>query len=199
MVGPDDPVERRLAGAVAVVEEVLGARLVDGDDGEAELAVGLERLQPDHAGRRLLGAGDHVAELLAPGRVEDADHVGAVVHRDVRPMVDRCLEVRVVRVVVLALDRERADPVRVDERGRDIVLRRERIRGAQDDIGAARLEGAHQVCGLGGDVQAGRDAVAVEGLLALEALANGRSTGICRSAHSILRTPSAARARSFTS
>ena len=40
----DDPVDRRLAGAVAVVEHVLRHRLVDGDDREAELALRLERL-----------------------------------------------------------------------------------------------------------------------------------------------------------
>ena len=53
-----DAVQRRLAGAVAVVEQMLGQRLVDGDDRIGELALGLERLQPDHAGRRLLGAAD---------------------------------------------------------------------------------------------------------------------------------------------
>ena len=90
----DDPVDRRLAGAVAVVEEVLRLRVVDGDDREAERAVGLDRLQADDAGRRLLDAGDDVAELLAAGGVQDADHVGAVVHRQLRLVVDRGLDVR---------------------------------------------------------------------------------------------------------
>ena len=104
----DDPVDRRLAGAVAVVEEVLGARVVHGDHRERERAVGLHRLQPDDAGGRLLHAGDDVAELLAAGAVENADHVGAVVHRQLRLVVDGRLDVAVVRVVVLALDREDA-------------------------------------------------------------------------------------------
>ena len=64
---PDDPVDRRLARAVAVVEQVLRPRLVDRDHREAELALALERLQPDDAGRRLLRARDDVAELLAAG------------------------------------------------------------------------------------------------------------------------------------
>ena len=85
----DDAVDRRLARAVAVVEEVLRLRLVDGDDREAEHAVdassAFSRMTP---GRGLLGAADDVAELLAPVRVEDADHVGAVVHRQVRLVVD---------------------------------------------------------------------------------------------------------------
>jgi hypothetical protein len=42
--------------------------------------------------------------------MEDADHVGAVVHRHVRVVVDRGRDVRVVRVVVLALDREHGTP-----------------------------------------------------------------------------------------
>ena len=105
-------------------------------------------------------------------RVEDADHVGAVVHRDVRLVVDRSLDVRVVRVVVLALDREDADVVLVDERRGDVVLRRQRVRGAQHDVGAARLQRPHEVRGLGRDVEAGGDAVAVQRLLPLEALAD---------------------------
>ena len=64
------------------------------------------------------------------------------------------------------------DPVLVDERGGDVVLGRERVRGAEDDLGAARLQRAHQVRRLGRHVEAGGDAVAGERLLALEALAD---------------------------
>ena len=115
---------------------------------------------------------DDVAELVAPVRVKDADHVGAVVHRQMRLVIDRRLDVLVVRVVVLALDRERRDLVAVDERRRDVVLRGERVRRAQHHVGAAGLQGAGQVRGLGRHVQAGGDAVAGERLLALEALAD---------------------------
>ena len=92
--GADDAVDRRLAGAVAVVEEVLRLRLVDGDDREGELAVGLQRPQADDAGRRLLGAADDLGELVAALPVEHADHVGAVVHRELRAVVDGRLDVR---------------------------------------------------------------------------------------------------------
>ena len=166
----DDPVDRRLAGAVAVVEHVLRLRLVDRDHREAELPLALERLQPDDAGGRLLRARDHVAELLAPRRVEDADDVGAVVHRQVRPVVDRGLDVLVVRVVVLALDREDGDVVLLDQRRRDVVLGGERVGRAEDDVRAARLQRAGEVRRLGGHVQAGGDPLPGERLLALEAL-----------------------------
>ena len=67
--GADDAVDRALAGAVAVVEEVLGLGVVDGDDRQLEHAVLLHRPQPDHAGGRLFHAGDDVGDQrLALGR-----------------------------------------------------------------------------------------------------------------------------------
>ena len=166
----DDAVDRRLPRAVAVVEEVLRPGLVDGDHREAQLAVALERPQADHAGRRLLRPRDDVAELLAPVRVQHADHVGAVVHRHVRPVVDCRLDVLVVRVVVLALDREHADLVLGDEGCGDVVLGRERIGCAEHDVGSTGFERAHQVRRLGCHMEAGGDAIAGERLLTLEPL-----------------------------
>jgi len=89
----DDAVDRRLPRSVPVVEEVLRARIVDGNHRERERAVGLHRLQADHAGSRLLHAGDDVAELLTPRAVQDADHVRAVIHRQLRLVVDGRLDV----------------------------------------------------------------------------------------------------------
>ena len=151
---------------------MLRLRVVDGDDGEAERTVTFERLEPDHPGGRLLRARDDVAELLAPRRVQDADHVGAVVHRQLRLVVDSRLDVRVVRVVVLALDRENRDVVLVNERSGNVVLRRERVGGAKHHVGAAGLQCAGKVRGLGGHVETRRDAIAGERLLVLEALAD---------------------------
>src|SRR4029079_18008713 len=92
----DDAVDGRLAGAVAVLEQVLRLRLVDGDDREREHAVGLHRLQPHHAGGGVLGADDDVEHDLAAGGVEHAEQVGAVVHHDGRAVVERRVDVRVV-------------------------------------------------------------------------------------------------------
>src|ERR687884_613065 len=93
------------------------------------------------------------------------------VARMIPSIVDCRLDVRVVRVVVLALDREHGDVVLVDEGRGDVVLRRKRIGRAQDDVRAGRLQRARQVRGLRRHVQARGDAVAGERLLALEALA----------------------------
>ena len=103
----------------------------------------------------------------------DADDVGAVVHGDVRPVVDAGVDVRVVRLVVLALDGVDAHAVLLHERRGHVVLRAQRIAGAQHHVGAAGDQRAHEVGGLGGDVQAGADAHALERLLLLEALADG--------------------------
>ena len=59
------------------------------------------------------------------------DEVGAVVHGDLRLVVERCSDVRVIGGVVLTLDGERGDVVVLHERCGNVVLRRKRIRGAQ--------------------------------------------------------------------
>ena len=56
--GADDPVERRLAGAVAVVERPLGTSLVDRQHRAPQPGLFLETAQPQQPGRRLLGASD---------------------------------------------------------------------------------------------------------------------------------------------
>ena len=173
----DDAVERRLAGAVAVVEEMLGLRVVDGDHGEGEPALGLERAQADDAGRRLLGGGHHVGQRVVARGVHQPDHVGAVVDAEVRLGVDRGVEMAVVAVGVDPPDREHADAVVHDHRRGDLVLCRERVRGAQHDLGPRRLERAHEVRRLRRDVLTGRDPQAVQRALLLEARANGRQHG----------------------
>ena len=109
--------------------------------------------------------------------MEERDEVAAVVHRDLRARVGDALEVGVVRVAILAAAGERRDAVLGHERGRDIVLGRERVRGREHDVRAAGLERAHEVGGLGRDVQARADAQARERLLALEALADQAQDG----------------------
>ena len=156
----------------SIVEEVLRVGVVDGDHGEAQRAVTLERLQADHARGRLLRTRDDVRELFATSAMENTDHVGPIVHRQLRLVVDGRLDMRVVRVVVLAFDREDGNVVFVDERCGDVVLRRQRIRRAKDDVCAAGLQCPHEIRRLRRDVQARRDAVAGERLFLFEALAD---------------------------
>ena len=84
VAGADDPVERRLAGPVAVVERPLGAGLVDREHRAGELPVVLEPPQPHEPGGRLLGAADQPVERVAAERVGGDQQVGAVVDRDLR-------------------------------------------------------------------------------------------------------------------
>ena len=122
----DDAVECRLSGAEAVVEEVLGRRVVDGDDRVLERAFDGHLTKPDDAGRRLFGAADHRLGLLGTLAVDRRHEVGAVVDGEVRLAVEDLADVRVVRVVVLTADREDADAFRREVRG-GVVLRRQRV------------------------------------------------------------------------
>ena len=191
--GAHNAVERGLTGAVAVIEQVLRVRVVHGDHRELEHAVFRHRPEPDDAGGSLLRGAEHArheplaisgGERLHPaphgGRevvqpvqgdhVERADQVGAVVHGEVGPVGERRADVLVIGLVVLALDGEHLGPVVAHQVGRHVVLRRQRIGGAQRHVRPARLQGDDQVRRLRGDVQAGREAFARERALAREAL-----------------------------
>ena len=101
-----DAVERRLAGAVAVVERALGLRLVHGQDRAVRAALGLHRAHPQQAGRRLLGRAAQRGHGVGERGVHDADEVGAVVERDVGPGGRERGDVLGPRVGALAVDGE---------------------------------------------------------------------------------------------
>ena len=109
--------------------------------------------------------------VLALG-VQHGDQVGAVVHGDLGLVVERGHDVRVVGLVVLALDGEDGNAVVAHQDGGHVVLRGERVGGAEHHVGAAIAQGDHQVGGLGGHVQAGRDAHALQRLVLDEFLAD---------------------------
>src|SRR6266851_3205258 len=81
---PDDPVQGGLAGAIPIVEQVLGQSVIHRDDRIPEHALLGHRPEPDHAGGRLLGAADDVLEQFLAVGVDNADEVRAVVHGQVR-------------------------------------------------------------------------------------------------------------------
>src|SRR5262249_45923138 len=104
--------------------------------------------------------------------VQHADHVGAVVHRNLRLLVADRVDVTVVRVVVLAVDRVDLGAVAVDQCRRGVVLSRQRVGSTQTDVRATGNQCPDQVRGLGGDVQAGTECQTFERTLAREALTN---------------------------
>jgi hypothetical protein len=75
--------------------------------------------------------------------VEHRDQVGAIVHGELRFVVDRGHDVAVVAVVVLALDGENGNVVIADETGGHVILRGQRVRRAQRHVGAAVAQGNH--------------------------------------------------------
>ena len=135
--GADDAVDGGLSGAVTVVKKMLGVGVVDGDDGELQHPFLRHRAQADDAGRGLFGSADHAFERVGALGVQDGHQVGAVVHGDVRLVVDGGEDVVVVSVVVLALDGVDGNVVVADQAGGNIVLRRQRVRGAEHDFSSA--------------------------------------------------------------
>ena len=154
---PDQAVERRLSRPVPVVEEMLGIGVVDGHDRVAQRAGAGHASQPDHPRRGFLGPSDHVPQHVRPLAVEDGHQVRAVVHRHGRVGIERLVDVPVVGRPIFSPAREHRQMNVLDQRGGDVVLRGERVAGAEGEGCAARLQRAHQVRRLGCDVEAGGD------------------------------------------
>ena len=168
--GADQSVDGALPGAVAVVEEMLGERLVHRDDRETQRSVAGHGTQAHDARRGFLGAGQHLGDQLLATLVQLGDEVGAVVHGELRLSVEDGLDVAVVARGVLALDGEGGDAVRPCQRRGHGILRGQRIACAQAHVRPPGLERDCQVGRLAGDVQTGAEKQALERALALEAL-----------------------------
>ena len=170
--GAQDPVEGGLAGAVAVVEQVLGVGVVDGHDRIGQHPVLLHGLEADDPRGRLLGAAHDGGDQLAPLLEDQGDQVGPVVHGHGGLLRRRLVQVLVVGLAVLALDGEDRDAVHLDQGGRHVVLGGEGVARAHGHLGSPVPQRDRQVGGLRGDVQADREPLALEGLLLQEAAAD---------------------------
>ena len=115
-------------------------------------------------------------QILALG-VQQRHQIRAIIHRDLRLVFGRGQQVRVVDVVVLALDRVDGDAVVAHQGGGHVVLRGKRIGGAEHDRSAAVAQRDHQVGGLGGHVQARGHLDARQRLRLDELLADGLQHG----------------------
>ena len=167
--------------------------------GQAQASRGLHLAQPHEAGRRLLGRAEHRGDELRPRLVQHADQVGAVVERDLRLAGHQRADVRRVEIEILAVDRVDLEPVAGDERRRDVVLRRERVGGAQRRPARrpppARARGSRSPPSGAGTARRARRRAAAP---ARSARRSARARHL-PAAHAIRAAPASARPRSATS
>ena len=189
---PVDRGERRLAGAVAVVEEVLAAGVVGGDRREGEPAGGVHGAQARDAGRRLLGDAGEPRGELGPVLEDPRGQLGAVVDDELGLGVGDRQQVGVELLARGVVRRVHLDPAR-DERGADRVLRRARVRAGGDDLRARLCE--QQSRGTPSSPPGGRR-LRRGARAALRPRAASRAsrfrTGECRATHWIRCSPAAA-------
>src|SRR5208283_375967 len=118
----DDTVDGGLTRAVAVVKQVLGIGVVDGDDGVTQHALLRHGAQADDAGGGFFGAADDAIQNVRALGERGGDQIGAVIHGDVRLVVKRRQDVRVVGIIVLALDGKNRHVEVAHQAGGDVVL-----------------------------------------------------------------------------
>ena len=120
---PHNPVHRALACAVAVIEEMLGLRVIHRNDRIAQHLAVCHAAQPNYAGRRLFRAADDMLQQVFALGVNRGDDIRAVVHRHHRLMFQRGVNMLVIRLVVLAFDGKRRNVVMFHQRSGHVVLR----------------------------------------------------------------------------
>src|SRR5208282_5258500 len=118
-----------------------------------------------------------IGQQVLPLGVQNGDQVGAVVHGDLRLVIERRHDVGVIYFVIFAFDGVNGDVVIADQAGGHVILRGKRVGSAKHDVGAAVAEGNHQIGRFGGDMQASRHADIPQRLRLDELFANGLQNG----------------------
>ena len=144
---------------------MFGVGIVDRDDGEAQHAFLGHGAQANHSGGGLFSSADYTLQRVFALGMQDRDQVGAVVHCDMRSVIDGRHNVAVVAFAVFTLDGEHGNVVLAHQTGGYVILRGKRIGGAKHDVGAAIPECDRQVGSFRCDVQAGRNAYSLQRLV----------------------------------
>ncbi len=177
---PVDRGERRLAGAVAVVEQVLAEGIVRGDRREGQLARRLHRAQPCNARGRLLGHARELRGELGPVLDDPCRQLGAVVDDDLRAGVGDREQVGVELLARGTVPGVHLDPAR-DECGADRVLGRAGVRAGGNDLRARVRKQRREVGGLCLEMDDDRDPAAFQRAvgepLARQRVEDGRMLG----------------------
>ena len=170
--GAYDAVDGGLSGTVAIVEQMFGVGIVHRDDWEAQHAFLGHGAKPNHAGGGLFSSADHAFESVFPLGVQHRNQIGAVVHCDMRSVIDGGHNVAVVAFAVFTLDGEHGNVVLAHQTGGHVILRGKRIGGAKHHVGAAIPKCDRQVGSFRRDVQAGGNADSLQRLVLNEFLAD---------------------------
>ena len=106
---------------------MLRIRIVDGDHRKPEHAILSHAAQAGHAGRGLLGSAPNFRQLIFSIGVQGRDQIRAVVHRDLRPVIQRRGHVFVIGRVVLTFDGKDGNLMKPHQSRRNVVLRAQRV------------------------------------------------------------------------
>ena len=155
---------------------MLAVRVVHEHHRELQGAGAVHRLEAQDAGGRLLAAADHVRDQVRELLVHQRHQVAAIVDDDVRAHFQHAAEVRFVLVHGGPMDGEHVQPF-MDQCGRHVVLRGQRVAAGGIHFGAAGGEAQAQARRLRLHVDAQRDLHPRKGLGFHEILFDAREQG----------------------
>ncbi len=180
----EDRGQRRLPGAVGVVEQVLALRVVRGDGGERQQTVRRERAEARDAGRRLLADTGELLEQIRPVLGHPPRQLGPVVDHELSAGLGDREQVGGELFGRRTMPRVHLDALAC-ERSADRVLRREWVRTGGNDLGAGGTQREHEARGLRLEVDDDGHLAACERPVSEPALRAPRRTGMCSCAHAM--------------
>ena len=101
---------------------MLGHGIVDGDHREVEHLIRSHGAETDHAGCRFFRAADNIFQKFAAVFVNRRDEIRSIIHGHLRFVIERRVDVFVIRYVVFTFDGIRGNLIHVDQRRGNIIL-----------------------------------------------------------------------------
>ncbi len=153
--GTEKAIQGALPGPIPVVEEVFRVGIVDSNDRVPEDPLLLHAPQTHDPGSGLLSPGDNPGEQIGPLAMEDRDRIGPVIHGDMGADLQGALNMLVIGPSILSPAGKHWNAQVFDQGGSNIVLRAQRVAGAQGHLRPARLERPKEIGRLGRYMETG--------------------------------------------
>src|SRR5262249_4883011 len=147
----------------AIIEHVLGIRIVYCEHREFENTLLLHTAQTNHTGRCLFQAADNGRDEVGTCGMKSRNEITAVIHCHIRLVIKDSINMAIVGWLVLALNGKGGNAIHAHQGSGNLILGRKWVGSAEYEIRSTSLQGNRQIRRLSGNMQAARHTNPFEG------------------------------------
>src|ERR1019366_9296961 len=122
--GADNGINRTLACSITIVKQMLGIRVVGGQDREFEHTALFHAVKTNNARRRFFHATNDTGDQVGTRRGNGRNEITAIVHGHLRLVIKCRVKMAIVGLLVFTLDCKSRSTIFADKSCGHIVLRR---------------------------------------------------------------------------